>query len=163
MTDKSADQLLHEAVEAVCGLNPRLIAMPYDQMKAAALALAEQLLTAQKVIDAARLFCESTLAEMGDVEGSDSMSIPAEFMSLHYAVRELEASRGHWGYSKAMAEIRKPRRCLVRDCGAVIFFGDYYAGCREEIAALQMISEHELSKREWKRFCNEPNVHKGAK
>lgn len=46
----------------------------------------------QKVIDAARLFCESTLAEMDEVSESNSASIPAEFMLLHYAVRELDGN-----------------------------------------------------------------------
>jgi len=44
----------------------------------------------RKVIEAARVFCESTLCEMSEVEDSESNSIPAEFMLLHYAVRELD-------------------------------------------------------------------------
>lgn len=42
-----------------------------------------------------------------------------------------------------------------RDSGAVIFFGSYCAGCREEISALQRMAEHELAKREWRRFCSQ--------
>lgn len=37
------ETILHEAVELVCDRNPRLVLMPYDQMKAAALELAGQI------------------------------------------------------------------------------------------------------------------------
>lgn len=43
----------------------------------------------RKVADAARLFCEVTEGEMSELEGSESASIPAEFMLLHEAVKEL--------------------------------------------------------------------------
>jgi len=45
-----------------------------------------------KVTEAARLFCESTVAEMDELEGTDSASAPAEFTLLHEAVKELAAA-----------------------------------------------------------------------
>lgn len=39
------ETVLHEAVESVCEQNPRLVLMPYEQMKAAALELARQIIT----------------------------------------------------------------------------------------------------------------------
>lgn len=41
--DPRPGDLLHEAVEKVCERNPQLVLMPYEQMKAAALELARQL------------------------------------------------------------------------------------------------------------------------
>jgi hypothetical protein len=43
-----------------------------------------------KVYGAAQLFCEVTQGEMSELEGSESNSIPAEFMLLHRAVKEYE-------------------------------------------------------------------------
>ena len=45
----------------------------------------------KKVIDAARLFCESTAAEMDELTGTESASAPAEFMLLHEAVKDFDA------------------------------------------------------------------------
>ena len=45
----------------------------------------------KKVIDAARLFCESTAAEMDELTGTESASAPAEFMLLHEAIKTLDA------------------------------------------------------------------------
>jgi CheY-like chemotaxis protein len=39
------ETVLHEAVELVCEQNPRLVLMPYEQMKAAGLELARQIIT----------------------------------------------------------------------------------------------------------------------
>jgi hypothetical protein len=47
----------------------------------------------EKVINAARLFCESTMAEMDELEGTQSASAPAEFMLLHEAVQEFDKAR----------------------------------------------------------------------
>jgi hypothetical protein len=42
-----------------------------------------------KISEAAKLFCEVTVGEMDDLEGTQSASAPAEFMLLHEAVEEL--------------------------------------------------------------------------
>ena len=41
--DSRRQNLLSKAVDKVCEQNPRLVLMPYEQMKAAALELASQL------------------------------------------------------------------------------------------------------------------------
>jgi hypothetical protein len=45
--DPRPQRLLSAAVEKVCESNPRLVVMPYEQLKAAALELARQLLAAR--------------------------------------------------------------------------------------------------------------------
>lgn len=40
------------------------------------------------IITAAKLFCESTIAEMDELNGTQSASAPVEFMLLHEAVQE---------------------------------------------------------------------------
>lgn len=44
----------------------------------------------RKVIETARDFVQHTRAEMDDLQGSQSVSIPVEFMNLHDAVSELD-------------------------------------------------------------------------
>lgn len=47
--DPRPSNLLHEAVEEVCEQNPRLVLMPYEQMKAAAILLASRLIALEEL------------------------------------------------------------------------------------------------------------------
>jgi len=53
--------------------------------------LEQRLAALEKVSEAAKLFCESTVAEMDALDGTDSASAPAEFMLLHEAVKAINA------------------------------------------------------------------------
>ncbi len=47
----------------------------------------------KRVINAARLFCESTVAEMDELEGTNSAHLrQPEFMLLHEAIRDLDSA-----------------------------------------------------------------------
>jgi hypothetical protein len=45
---------------------------------------------AMKVVNAAKVFCETTMSEYDDVKDSESAALPAEFVLLHQAVEELD-------------------------------------------------------------------------
>jgi hypothetical protein len=49
--DNTPYDLLHKAIEEACENNPQLVLMPYEQMKAAALILARQVIALRACMD----------------------------------------------------------------------------------------------------------------
>jgi hypothetical protein len=80
--------VLEAAAPAQAGGEARL---QLERVKSRIMGIDDGLNACKKIIDAARLFCESTMAEMDELEGTESASAPAEFMVLHEAVREFDA------------------------------------------------------------------------
>jgi hypothetical protein len=64
--------------------------IPAIRVKSRLMGVDDGMKACEKVVCAARLFCESTMAEMGELEGTESAAAPAEFMLLHEAVQEFD-------------------------------------------------------------------------